>query len=98
MSPGLPFDLSDGNVFLIIWIPLILLWVFTLVDLFRNREVTGLAKGLWAVFIIWFPIIGALVYFGVRGKYPDEAAAQERYEAYETQGVRIRERDYERPR
>lgn len=97
MEPGLAFDLSDANVFAIVWIPLILLWIFTLVDLFRNKGVSGLGKGLWAVFIIWFPIIGALVYFAVRGRYADEVAAQERYEEYEARGLRTAERDYDTP-
>lgn len=51
---------------LVIWIPLILLWVFTLSDLARRIDVSGLAKGLWAVFIVLLPILGMIVYFIAR--------------------------------
>lgn len=48
---------------LLIFIPLLLLWVFTLVDLFKNPDVSGLAKALWAIAIVLLPIIGMIVYF-----------------------------------
>ena len=58
---------------LAIFIPLIMLWVFTLVDLFRNPEVSGLAKALWAIAIVLLPIIGMIAYFIVA--YESEPAA-----------------------
>jgi hypothetical protein len=50
---------------LLIFIPLLLLWVFTLADLFRNPDVSGIAKALWAIAIVLVPIIGMIVYFVV---------------------------------
>jgi len=55
---------------LAIWIPLILLWGFTLVDLFASSH-TGLAKALWAIAIIFLPIIGVILYFALRPKHDD---------------------------
>jgi hypothetical protein len=48
---------------LLIFIPLLLLWVFALVDLFKNPDVSGVAKALWAIAIVLVPIIGMIVYF-----------------------------------
>jgi hypothetical protein len=48
---------------LLIWIPLTTLWVFTLIDLFGRSEVSGAAKGLWAIAIVLLPLFGMLIYF-----------------------------------
>jgi len=55
----------DAFWLLAIWVPLILLWGFALVDLFRSDH-SPIAKGLWAIAIIFVPVIGVIVYFGVR--------------------------------
>jgi hypothetical protein len=51
-------------------IPLILLWVFTLVDLFKRHDLSGLAKALWAIAILFLPLIGMIVYFVTRPPTP----------------------------
>ncbi len=56
---------------LLIFIPLLLLWAFALIDLFRNPEVSGLAKALWAIAIVLVPIIGMITYFVIM--YPSDA-------------------------
>ncbi len=90
--------LGDLNTALIVWLPLVLLWIFTLIDLFRNKDITGLAKGLWALLVIWVPVIGALIYWLFRGQSPEERAAAEQYEHYEEQGLRARgEHEYDSP-
>jgi hypothetical protein len=48
---------------LLIYIPIVLLWLFALVDLVGRRDLSGLAKGLWAVAIVFLPLIGMIVYF-----------------------------------
>ncbi|MEN8238923.1 MAG: SHOCT domain-containing protein, partial [Actinomycetota bacterium] len=45
---------------------LIMLWVFTLTDLAHRRDVSGVAKGFWAVAIVLLPLIGMLIYFITR--------------------------------
>ncbi|MEA2023059.1 MAG: SHOCT domain-containing protein [Actinomycetota bacterium] len=51
---------------LMIFVPLIMLWVFTLVDLFQRADLSGIAKALWAIAIVLLPLIGMLVYFLLR--------------------------------
>jgi hypothetical protein len=38
-----------------------------LADLFRDRDESGWMKAVWIVFLIFFPIITALIYLIVRG-------------------------------
>jgi hypothetical protein len=47
----------------LILIPVVLLWVFALVDLSNRRDLSGLAKGLWAIAIAFLPVVGMIVYF-----------------------------------
>lgn len=42
-----------------------LFWVFG--DLFRSRDIGGVAKTLWALFLIILPILGMLIYLIARG-------------------------------
>lgn len=61
-------------------------WVFG--DLFRSRDLGGVAKTLWTIFIIFLPFLGMLVYMIARGGGMTERAmaaqaeAQKRQEAY----------------
>jgi hypothetical protein len=56
----------DFFFLLLIFVPLIMLWIFTLGDLAGRRDISGLARGLWAVAIVLLPVIGMLVYFLTR--------------------------------
>ncbi len=51
-------------------IPLMMLWVFALADLFVRRDIRW-RKVLWLMFIVFVPIFGPLIYLLVR---PDEAS------------------------
>src|SRR5215207_2600253 len=63
-----------------------LFWVFG--DLFRSKDIGGVAKTLWTLFLIILPIIGMLVYLIARGNGMNEraqeaqAGMQRRQEAY----------------
>ena len=37
-------------------------------DLFRDNELGGVAKALWVLVLVFFPIVAALVYLVARGK------------------------------
>ncbi|MCI0832878.1 MAG: PLDc N-terminal domain-containing protein, partial [Chloroflexi bacterium] len=52
-----------GAAFLImfVFVPLILLWTFALVDLFVRRDIQW-KKVLWLLFIVFLPIFGPLIY------------------------------------
>jgi type VI protein secretion system component VasK len=53
----------------------ILIWIF--IDLFRSRDLSGGAKALWFLFILFIPLIGVLVYLIVRGGSMHERAVQQ---------------------
>jgi len=53
-------------VILMVFVPLIMLWVFTLVDLFQRPDLSGAAKALWAIAIVLLPLIAMLIYFIMR--------------------------------
>ena len=58
----------------VIWI-WILIWVF--IDIFRSHDLSGWAKALWFLFVLFIPLIGVLVYLIVRGGSMHERAQQQ---------------------
>jgi type VI protein secretion system component VasK len=58
----------------VIWI-WILIWVF--IDIFRSHDLSGWAKALWFIFVLFIPLIGVLVYLIARGGKMQERAAQQ---------------------
>jgi hypothetical protein len=55
-------------ILLVIWVPLVLLWLSALMDLLLRRPMSGIARVLWLLLIIFLPVIGAIVYFIVRSR------------------------------
>ena len=45
-------------------------------DIFRDRELSGVAKTLWCLTLVFFPFITALVYIGTRGRGMAERSAR----------------------
>jgi Phospholipase_D-nuclease N-terminal/Short C-terminal domain len=62
---------------LLIFIPLLMVWAFALVDVFRRDDLGGGWKAVWVVCIILVPLFGTLMYLIVRpaGATPAERAA-----------------------
>ncbi len=58
----------------VIWI-WILIWIF--IDIFRSRDLSGWAKALWFLFVLFIPLIGVLVYLIARGGSMHERATQQ---------------------
>src|SRR5215468_6975523 len=58
----------------VIWI-WILIWIF--IDIFRSRDLSGWAKALWFLFVLFIPLIGVLVYLIVRGDSMHQRAVQD---------------------
>jgi hypothetical protein len=50
--------------FFIIWI-----WILitVLIDIFRSHDLSGFAKALWLLFVVFLPLIGVLAYLIARG-------------------------------
>lgn len=53
-----------------IMVPLILVWFYAVVDLFLRPDLRGISKVLWLFGIIFFPVVGTLVYLITRPAYP----------------------------
>jgi Phospholipase_D-nuclease N-terminal/Short C-terminal domain len=68
-----PFaDVSFGELLLVvveIFFFVIWIWIlFTIItDLFRDHEMSGWAKALWILFLVFIPFLTGLVYLIVRG-------------------------------
>jgi len=62
----------------IFWFMLLFAWIWMLItifaDIFRDHELSGWGKALWAMFIIVIPWLGALVYLIARGRSMNERA------------------------
>ena len=73
--PILDFFLTMLYFFLfIIWIWLL---IMVFVDIFRSRDMGGVAKALWVIFVIILPFLGVFVYLIARGGKMHERAAQQ---------------------
>jgi len=59
-------DFWDFFWLLLIYLPLVLLWTFALVDIFRRADMSGAGKALWVVIVIFLPFVGTLVYMVFR--------------------------------
>jgi hypothetical protein len=79
------FGTMLGFFLLIIWFWLLII-VFS--DIFRSRDLGGVAKALWVIFVIILPFLGIFVYLIARGGKMHERAAtqaaqqQEAFDAY----------------
>ena len=71
-----------------IWIAALTIWFRCLFDMFSDHSLSGWAKAGWAIFMIFIPWVGALVYLIARGRsmsdrqaaaIQNQQAAQEQY-------------------
>ncbi len=65
-------EFGTGQVFWsILWFFLFFVWImliFTIFgDIMRNHEMSGVAKALWSIFIIFIPFIGIFAYLIING-------------------------------
>ncbi len=72
-------DFGLWDVFVsMFWFMLLVVWIWMIIaifgDIFRDHELSGVAKALWTFFIIIIPWLGALVYLIVRGRSMNERA------------------------
>jgi hypothetical protein len=70
-----------GVFWTILEIFLFVIWFWILitvfVDIFRSHDLSGGAKALWFLFVLFIPLIGVLVYLIARGKSMHERAARQ---------------------
>lgn len=72
---------------------LLVAWIWAVIgiisDVFRSNDLSGLAKGLWVLFIIVVPWLGVLSYLIIRGDGMQERNLQAVAEATERQRAYI---------
>lgn len=70
----------------------VLMFMFqVVVDLFRDKDLSGWGKAAWIILIIVFPLIGLLIYVIARGPGMAERAVAAQVEAKESFDAYVRE-------
>jgi hypothetical protein len=59
-------DFWYALLFITFYIPFLFLWGFTLVDDFTRKDLHAWSKMLWALFVLFVPLIGVFAYFLTR--------------------------------
>jgi hypothetical protein len=60
-----------------LWVLWIWILIYVFIDIFRSHDLSGWAKALWFVFVLFIPLIGVLVYLIARGGKMQERAVQQ---------------------
>src|SRR5271155_5722764 len=60
-----------------LWVLWIWVLIYVFIDIFRSRDLSGTAKALWFIFVLFIPLIGVLVYLIARGGEMHERAVQQ---------------------
>jgi membrane protein implicated in regulation of membrane protease activity len=60
-----------------LWVLWIWVLIYVFIDIFRSRDLSGWAKALWFIFVLFIPLIGVLVYLIARGSSMHERAVRE---------------------
>lgn len=51
---------------MIVVMPIVVMWVACLIDVISRPDLSGVAKALWMLGIIFFPLIGSILYVIMR--------------------------------
>lgn len=65
-------DFWEFFLLLVVFIPLAIIWVAAVFDLFRRHDISGWAKAAWLVLVIVLPLIGVVIYLIARPSAPAE--------------------------
>jgi hypothetical protein len=74
-------DFGSGQVlWSMLWFFLFFIWIWILItvfaDIFRSHDLSGWAKALWVIFVIFLPYLGVFVYLIARGHKMSEHAME----------------------
>jgi predicted PurR-regulated permease PerM len=86
-------DVSFIDIFWsVLWFFFLFIWIMVLfhvvADLFRDHSLSGVAKTLWVLFLVFLPFLAVLVYMIARGRGMAERSAaqqqraQQQFEGY----------------
>ena len=95
-------DITFGDLLLTVFeIFLFVVWVwilFTIItDLFRDHEMSGWAKALWILFLVFIPFLTGLVYLIVRGSGMRDRAIKAQTDAKKHFDEYVREQAHASP-
>ncbi len=76
-------DISFGEFLLLVFeFFLLFAWIWILIsvimDLFRDHQLSGVAKAVWVFFLVFLPFLGVLLYLIVRGNGMRDRTLKER--------------------
>ena len=60
-----------------LWVIWFWILITVFIDIFRSHDLSGWAKALWFLFVLFIPVIGVLVYLIARGGKMSERAARQ---------------------
>ena len=64
-----------------LWVLWIWVLIYVFIDIFRSHDLSGWARALWFLFVLFIPLIGVLVYLIARGGSMQERAQQQAQQA-----------------
>jgi hypothetical protein len=74
-----------------LWVIWIWVLIYVFIDIFRSHDLSGWAKALWFIFVLFIPLIGVLVYLIARGGSMQERAQQQAQQADQDARAYIRD-------
>jgi ABC-type multidrug transport system fused ATPase/permease subunit len=95
-------DISFGEALLVVLeFFLLFAWIWVLIsvimDLFRDHELSGVAKAVWVFFLVFIPFIGVLIYLIVRGGGMRDRALKEQADTKKHFDEYVREQAHASP-
>jgi hypothetical protein len=95
-------DISFGELLLVvveIFLFVVWIWIlFTIIsDIFRDHEMSGWAKALWILFLVFIPFLTGLVYLIVRGSGMRDRAIKAQTDAKKHFDEYVREQAHASP-
>jgi len=62
----------------LLFLPVLLLWLYALVDVIRRDDLSSAAKTLWVIPIVVLPYLGALIYLAIRAPWKPQPPVPDR--------------------
>jgi Short C-terminal domain/Phospholipase_D-nuclease N-terminal len=78
-------------LYFFLWVIWIWILISIFIDIFRSHDLSGFAKALWVLFVLFIPLVGVLVYLIVRGGSMHERAARQARQQDQAARTYIRE-------
>jgi hypothetical protein len=98
-----PFaDINFGEALLVAFeVFFFVIWIWILItilsDLFRDHELSGWAKAVWVLFLVFIPFLTALIYLIARGSGMRERALKAQAEAKHHMDAYIQQQAHSSP-